>query len=42
MHTNRLGNYLFEELVVDLFSGANFDSCHHSPGGNDNTAEHLW
>ncbi len=43
------GAHLFEELVVGLFGGADFDGFHHFAGGDDDAAEdsgwgagHCW
>ncbi len=33
--------HLFEELVVGLFGGADFDGLHHFAGGDDDAAEDL-
>lgn len=31
--------HLFEEFVVGLFGGADFDRLHHSAGGDDDAAD---
>ena len=36
-----LARYLFEEGVVGLFGGADFDCAHHLAGGDDYAAEGL-